>query len=136
MEVPAVLTLSDLPPRPARAEIVERDKSWRTRAALRELAIWWLPILVFIWIPLVHLIAVPLLLVVGAWRAITRMREGSTLAGLHGTCPKCGTEQDWPGGGRVPSEVQCVHCQWDLHLRLGQTADLAAGGQAPLPAPA
>lgn len=102
----------------ARARIVERSASWRRAGALKQLALWLLlPVVAFI--P-PHIPWVLLVLFLGAYRAWGRWNEHLTLLSLHGTCPKCGTEQDFneTGSMRIPHKVRCKGCQWDLKVWL------------------
>lgn len=85
--------------------------------ALKELAVWWALALVVVWIP-PHVPWVLVVLVVGALRARSRWVQRRTLVALHGTCPKCATEQEWTGGGSVPDRVRCVECKWELRLQV------------------
>jgi hypothetical protein len=101
---------------PGRARVIERSPAWRRSSALVQLSLWLLIPVVFFIPP--HIPWVLLLFFLGAYRAFNRFREHRTLVSLHGTCPKCGTEQDFPELGRMrhPHVVRCRNCQWDLRL--------------------
>ena len=104
-----------------RARVIERSASWRRTSALREL-LWLLLAPVAFFIP-PHIPWVLLVIGLGLIRAFNKAREYRTLVSLHGTCPKCGTEQDFTELGRMgnPHKVQCSSCRWTL------TAEVAHG---------
>lgn len=104
---------------------MERTSRWRTLGALKELALWWGLMLVTAFIPLLHLISVPVLFFFGAWRAYSRLSEERTLLTLHGTCPHCGTEQDFPAGGALKDSLtlDCANCRWELKLDVPPMGD-------------
>lgn len=100
----------------ARARVIERGPAWRRSSALANLSLWLLIPLVFFIPP--HIPWVLLVFFLGGFRAFNRFREYRTLLSLRGTCPKCGTEQEFSELGRMkhPHVVRCAHCQWDLRL--------------------
>ena len=108
----------------ARARVIERSAGWRRGSALMQLGLWLLAPVVFFIPP--HFPWVLVVLVVGAMRAMNRFREHRTLVSLHGTCPKCGTEQDFRETGRMkrPHQVHCANCRWELR------ADVPLSGAA------
>jgi hypothetical protein len=112
-EVPARLSFSGQTTE-ARARVIERSAHWRRVHALREMG-WWLLAPAAFFIP-PHIPWVLLVLGLGGVRASGRFREHRTLQWLHGPCPKCGTEQDFPELGRMrsPHMVQCAGCRWSL----------------------
>ena len=119
--VPARLSLSGQTA-PATAQVLERTARWRRIHALRELA-WWLLAPVAFFIP-PHLPWVLLVLGAGGVRAFARIREHRTLVSLHGTCPRCGAEQEFTELGRMrePHMVQCAHCRWSLLAEVARAA--------------
>ena len=121
--VPARLSLAGAAA-PAVVTVVERTPRWRTVGAIQRLALWWILLPVVVWIP-PHFPWVLLVLVLGAVQAYRRYHEHQTMVGLHGTCPKCGTEQDFSDHGplRAQRKVTCAHCRWELRLEIGPGAD-------------
>lgn len=122
-ELPARLRFAGAEPTPAVARVAERGKSWRTRGALKQIAIWWGLALATIFIPLLHFVLPPLFVLVGIWRAYSAYTETRTLLSLRGPCPKCGTEQEFTELGRLkgPHTVTCAHCRWKLQAEIGRT---------------
>jgi hypothetical protein len=98
------------------ARILERSDAWRRASAMRELLIWLLVPVVFFIPP--HIPWVLLVLGMGAFRAFGRMRERATILSIRGTCPKCGTEQEFAETGRMkyPHTVTCASCRWELRV--------------------
>lgn len=121
-QVPARLVFASGEWTEGRAVVIERSAAWRRRSALMQLG-WWLLAPVVFWLP-PHVPWVLLVLAVGAMRAMNRFREYRTLVSLHGTCPRCGTEQDFGETGRMkqPHAVHCAGCRWELR------ADVARPG--------
>jgi hypothetical protein len=117
-EVPARIVFAGGEWRPARARVIERSPAWRRSAALMQLW-WWLLAPVVFWIP-PHIPWVLAVLAIGAVRAMNRFREYRTLVSLRGTCPRCGTEQDFPEVGRMkqPHNVHCAACRWELQVQV------------------
>ncbi|HEX2207977.1 MAG TPA: hypothetical protein VHG93_09880 [Longimicrobium sp.] len=115
-EVPARLVFAGGEWTEARARVIERTAAWRRSSALTQLLLWLLAPLVF-WIP-PHIPWVLGVLGLGAYRALNRFREYRTLVSLRGTCPKCGTEQEFRELGRMknPHAVHCAHCRWELRV--------------------
>ncbi len=116
-EVPARLSLAGKTTA-ARARVIERSGRWRRMSALKELA-WWLLAPAVFFIP-PHIPWVLVVLLLGGLRAWGRINERRTLLWLHGSCPHCGTEQDFTelGRMRIPHVVQCASCQWSLHAEV------------------
>jgi hypothetical protein len=109
---------------PAVATVVERTPRWRAIGAIQRLALWWILLPIVVWIP-PHFPWVVLVLVLGAAQAYRRYHEYRSLVALHGTCPKCGTEQDFTVSGplRGHEKVTCEHCRWELRLEVGSDAE-------------
>lgn len=107
-----------------RARVIERSARWRRTSAMRELL--WLVLAPVAFLVPPHVPSVILVIGLALFRAFGRMREHRTLVSLHGTCPKCGTEQDFTELGRMrrPHKVQCSSCRWTL------TTDAAHGVEA------
>lgn len=97
------------------ARLIERAPRWRKSGALQRLALWWLLIPVVVWLP-PHIAWVLLAFGMGVYSAWSRYREHFTWVSLEGSCPKCGTEQQFPVKGRVsaPFNVKCADCGWEV----------------------
>jgi DNA-directed RNA polymerase subunit RPC12/RpoP len=54
----------------------------------------------------------PTLVTTGIVLAVLRSREDARLLGVHGRCPRCGVEQDFPAGGRLQGQraLDCPRC--------------------------
>lgn len=115
-ERPARLVFMDGSAGEARARVLERTPRWRRASAAREL-LWLLLVPVVVWAP-PHIPWVLLVVGVALFRAFARLREHGTLLSLRGTCPKCGTEQDFSELGRIkePHLVHCASCRWELRV--------------------
>lgn len=124
--VPARLVFASGEWTEARAQVIERTASWRRGAALMQLG-WWLLAPVLFFLP-PHVPWVLLALAIGAVRAFNKYREHRTLVSLHGTCPKCGTEQDFRELGRMkqPHLVHCSSCRWELRAEVQRPQSLPA----------
>jgi hypothetical protein len=122
-EVPARIVFMGGQSSEGRARVLERSAHWRRRQVMKDLALLLLiPIVVFIpphfpW-PIV-------VLAVAFIRAFGHMREYRTLLSLHGSCPKCGTEQDFTELGRMgnPHKVTCANCRWDLFVEVPRASE-------------
>lgn len=121
-EVPATLGVFGAPPAPATARVARQSPSDRVRRVLGALGIFWGLAVPAVFMPVAHFILVPSLVLVGVVTAVLRSREDVRLLGARGRCPRCGVEQDFPGGGRFHGEqaLDCPHC----HNRLTLTAQM------------
>lgn len=90
----------------------------RLRRAAKALAGFWGAMVVCVFIPIAHFVLVPSLFGIGIWQFVRRLRQHQSVRGAHGTCPDCGTEQDFEvsAGLRFPQAVQCSHCHRGLTL--------------------
>lgn len=115
-EVPARLVFATGEWSEGRALVIERGAAWRRSGALMQLG-WWLLAPIVFWVP-PHVVWVLVVLVIGAVRALNRFREYRTLVSLRGTCPRCGTEQEFRELGRMrsPHAVHCASCRWELRV--------------------
>jgi hypothetical protein len=104
---------------PARARVIERSPAWRRTSAFRELL--WLLLLPLAALVPPHAPWIVVLIAFASYRAFNRMRERRTLVSLRGTCPKCGTEQEFSEIGRMKEPdhtVNCAGCRWDLRVEV------------------
>ena len=122
-EVPARLVFMDGKVGEARARVIERSSSWRRSQAIKDL-------LLLLLVPIVAFIPPHIPWVLGViglafYRAFNHNREYATLLSLHGTCPKCGTEQDFTELGRMgnPHKVTCANCKWDSHVQVARASE-------------
>jgi hypothetical protein len=120
VEIPATLAVFGAPPVPARARIRRQSSADRLRRVLAALGLFWGLAVPAVFMPVAHFILVPTLLLTGMVVAASRAREDIRLLGVHGHCPRCGAEQDFPASGRFHGEqaLDCAHC----HTRLTLTA--------------
>ncbi|MCC7111896.1 MAG: hypothetical protein IT382_21555 [Deltaproteobacteria bacterium] len=123
-ERPVTLELPNCAPTHAQASIVERSPASRlARAALIWGALWG-AMFVCIFIPVLHFVLVPSLLVLGPVMGILRLREGVSLVGLRGSCPRCGVPRSFTASGRFKDgrEIHCDGCGNGMVLRLSEGA--------------
>ncbi|HKZ06268.1 MAG TPA: hypothetical protein VJU81_12425 [Methylomirabilota bacterium] len=122
-DVPATLAVFGAPPAPATARVARQTPADRMRRVLTALGIFWGLAIPAVFMPVAHFILVPSLLLIGAVVAALRSREDMRLLGAHGRCPRCGVDQEFPGGGRFHGEqaLDCPRC----HNRLTLTARVA-----------
>ena len=123
-EVPARLVFMGGQATEARARVIERSAAWRRSQSIKDLLLLLLvPIVAFI--P-PHIPWVVVVIGLAFYRAFNHNREYRTLVSLHGTCPKCGAEQDFGELGRMgnPHKVHCASCRWEL------IAEVARGSAA------
>jgi hypothetical protein len=122
-DVPATLAAFGAPPAPATARVARQSPGERMRRGLTALGIIWGLAIPAVFMPVAHFILVPSLLMIGVVVAVLRGREDVRLLGAHGRCPRCGVEQEFPGGGRFHGEqaLDCPRC----HNRLTLSAQVA-----------
>lgn len=102
------------------ATIVVYDRAARWRRALLGLGKWWGVALGCVLIPVAHLVLVPSFLLFGIYTFAQRVGTAERAAATRGTCPDCGTEQDFEPAARwrTPQSVTCRHCHRGLTLTL------------------
>jgi hypothetical protein len=104
-------------PTPATLLVATFDRSERLRRAFKGLAGFWGAMVVSVFIPIAHFVLVPSFLCIGVWQFLRRLRTGELVRGAHGSCPDCGTEQDFElGSSGVPQSVTCGRCHRGLTL--------------------
>ncbi len=88
------------------------DRGARLRRAFRGLALFWLAAIVSILIPVAHFVLVPGFAIAGLVVLMMRLRAHEEVERVHGTCPDCGTEQDFDAGGAwiTPKRLVCANC--------------------------
>ena len=111
-EIAGTLGVFGSPPVAASARVLRQSPKRRTRRALAALGACWAAAVPCVFMPLAHFFLVPTLLTTGVVLAVLRAREDTRLLGVHGRCPRCGVEQEFPAGGRFHGQrsLDCPHC--------------------------
>ena len=111
-EIVGTLGVFGAPPVAATARVMRQRPQRRMRRALAALGICWGGAIPCLFIPLAHFFLVPTLVTTGIVLAVLRSREDVRLLGVHGRCPRCGVEQEFPAGGRLQGQraLDCPHC--------------------------
>jgi hypothetical protein len=112
VEVPARLSIFGAAPTPVTVTLLPLSAGRRLARALAVLAACWVAAALAVFIPVAHFLLVPALALAGPIGAVIRFRERQRVLRVHGTCPRCGREQDFvPGAsmGRQPT-VDCPAC--------------------------
>ena len=119
-ELPATINVFGSPPAPATATVLRQSASERMTRVFVALGICWGLAIPALFMPVAHFILVPTLVLTGIVLAVLRGREDVRLIAARGRCPRCGVEQEFPGGGRFHGEqaLDCPRC----HNRLMLTA--------------
>jgi hypothetical protein len=103
------ISLSGSPTTKGRATILDRSPPDRfLRAAIALLALWAVAAACIV-IPVAHFVLVPAFAMAGVVLAGFRLREGSSLIGTVGMCPRCQVEKKFPPSGRY-HEGGTIHC--------------------------
>jgi hypothetical protein len=129
VEVSASLTAFGALPTRARAVVVVQGTGRRAARALAGLGACWALALVSVFIPVAHFVLVPSFTVAGIVVAGLRLREDRRLVGVSGTCPRCGTEQEFEAGGRFEDDrtLDCPRCHQLLRLIAGPPSEHPPG---------
>src|SRR4029453_4784727 len=119
-ELPASIAVFGGAPTPPTAEVLRQRASEGMTRVLSAVGVCWGLAIAAVFMPVAHFFLVPTLLVTGLVLAVLRGREDVRLLGVHGRCPRCGVEQDFPGSGPFQGEqaLDCPRC----HNRLTLTA--------------
>jgi hypothetical protein len=120
-------------PTRARATVVVQGTGRRVARALAGLGACWALALVSVFIPVAHFVLVPTFTVAGVVVTGLRLREDRRLVRVSGTCPRCGTEQEFEAGGRFEDDrtLDCPHCHQLLRLVSEPPAEPAPGSPRP-----
>jgi len=83
-----------------------------------------------VFLPGLHFILVPTFLILGIGAGVRRLQDARVVTRVHGSCPRCGREQDFAAGNRpTPSwTLDCPACHNTLTLTLAPEG--AAGASA------
>ena len=124
-DLPGELYLFGYPRTSARVAVVRHTSAARAWRALRVLALCWGLGVLAILVPIAHFVLVPGFVLLGIALAVGRLREGATIVGVSGTCPRCGVERALEAGGRLRAETRaaCPECLNSLALTLELSAE-------------
>lgn len=102
------------------ATLVAYDRAARWRRALLGLGQWWGVALASVLIPVAHFVLVPSFVLFGIYTFAQRVGTAERATAVRGTCPDCGTEQEFEPAARwrTPQSVTCRHCHRGLTLTL------------------
>ncbi len=130
MRVPVTLTAFGAPTRDATATVVHQTPGQRLSRALAGLGMFWGLALIGLFIPVAHLILVPAFFTAGIVMAVLKAREDRRLVKVHGTCPRCGVEQDFAVGGRFTGDrsLDCPQCHNTLRVLSDAVSEAAGTG--------
>jgi hypothetical protein len=119
-ERPASLTIFGASPSPAVVTVTTASPGQRFVRAARSAAVLWAFAVGFVFVPGLHFVLVPTFLILGAVAGLRQLRGTEVVSGVHGTCPRCGREQDFTAGNRLaPSwTLDCPACHNTLTLTL------------------
>ena len=103
------------------AEILSFDNRERLGRSLKGLGWSWVVSAGTVFIPVAHFLLVPGFFLFGIYVFVSRMRTTEITTRVHGTCPDCGSEQDFEAGGRweLPRSMTCGECGRMLRATVG-----------------
>ena len=118
VDIPATLSAFGAPPAHATATVQNQSPAERLRRTAAGAGLCAGLALVSLFIPVAHFILVPTFVGAGIAVAVVRAREDTRLLRVHGTCPRCGTTQEFECGGRFTStrSLDCPACHTNLTL--------------------
>lgn len=108
--IPVTISLSGAPDTRGTARVVERSPQARFLRAALGLVAFWVAAGVCVFIPVFHFVLVPGLAAAGLVFAGFRLREGSSLMGTDGACPRCQAPKQFPPSGRWAADGGTIHC--------------------------
>jgi hypothetical protein len=119
-ELQASLTVFGAPPRRASVTVMRQAPRQRVGRALKAGGAFWAVAAGCVFLPGLHFVLVPSFLVIGIVVAARSLRDEEIVSRVHGTCPRCGVEQDFAAGRRLaPSwTLDCPTCHNTLTLSL------------------
>jgi len=117
---PASLTIFGASPSPAVVTATTTSPGQRFVRAARSAAVLWAFAVGFVFVPGLHFVLVPTFLILGLVAGLRQLRATEVVAGVHGTCPRCGREQDFTAGNRLAPtwRLDCPACHNTLTLTL------------------
>ena len=109
---PASLTIFGASPSPAVVTVTTASPGQRIARAARSAAVLWAFAVGFVFVPGLHFVLVPTFLILGLVAGLRQLRATEVVAGVHGTCPRCGREQDFTAGNRLAPTwtLDCPAC--------------------------
>ena len=118
VDIPATLSAFGAPPADATATVQNQSPAERLRRTAAGVGLCAGLALVSLFIPVAHFILVPTFVGAGIAVAVVRAREDTRLLRVHGTCPRCGTTQEFECGGRLAAthNLDCPACHTNLTL--------------------
>lgn len=98
------------------ASVVSLDGAGRLRRAGAALAASWAAAVASIFVPVAHFLLVPGFLVIGIVSFVVRFRTPKRAVSVRGTCPDCGTDQEFDTSGpwSLPRQLTCGSCHRSL----------------------
>ena len=117
---PASLTIFGASLSPAVVDVTTASPGQRFARAARSAAVLWAFAVGFVFVPGLHFVLVPTFLILGLVAGLRQLRATEVVAGVHGTCPRCGREQDFTAGNRLTPiwTLDCPVCHNTLTLTL------------------
>jgi hypothetical protein len=117
-DIPASLTAFGAPPRPVSITVVRPSPGQRALRALKAGGLFWVVAAGCVFLPGLHFVLVPSFLVIGVVAGIKNLRDEEIVWRVHGSCPRCGLEQDFAAGNQLaPSwTLDCLACHNSLTL--------------------
>ena len=103
------ISLSGAPTTTGKATVRDRSPQNRAMRAAVALVALWAVAVACIFIPVAHFVLVPAFAMAGVVLAGFRLREGSSLMGAEGMCPRCQVQKTFPPSGRY-ADGGTVHC--------------------------
>jgi len=114
------LTIFGASPSPAVVDVTTASPGQRFARAARSAAVLWAFAVGFVFVPGLHFVLVPTFLILGLVAGLRQLRATEVVARVHGTCPRCGREQDFTAGNRLAPTwtLDCHLCHNTLTLTL------------------
>ena len=124
MDIRAALTVFGAPPSPTVVTVAGSTPGQRMARAARAAGVFFAFAAGCVFLPGLHFVLVPTFLVLGVGAGVRRLQDAQIVTRVHGTCPRCGREQDFAAGNRpTPTwTVDCPACHNTLTLTLQGTA--------------
>lgn len=106
----------------------ERDPAERTARALKAAGVCVALAAVSILLPIAHFVLVPGFLVAAPIVALRRLREGASIVGLTGTCPRCDEERSFEAKGAFKPGIRtsCPVCSFAIGVEAAGSAGAGA----------
>lgn len=117
-DVPVRLYIFGMPRGAGTARVRERDPAERSARAVRAAGTCVLLAAVSVLLPIAHFILVPGFLIAAPVFAVRRLREGSSIVALTGTCPRCNETRTFEVKGPFGKDVRttCATCSFAIEV--------------------